>query len=59
MFSSLAHQQLAKATFLNKFVQPAAAQIRQFSVAYNVKSRFQQAYEAKMAAQAKAGGAKV
>ena len=39
----------ANATFLNKVVNPALYQsARQFSVAYNIKSKFEAAYEKKM-----------
>ena len=43
-------------TFLNKMIPMArmnATQMRSFSVAYNVKSKFEDAYKAKMEAQGK------
>jgi hypothetical protein len=49
MFNSVIAKQFAKATYLNKILTSNAANARQFSVAFNVKSRFQDAYEAKMA----------
>jgi hypothetical protein len=49
IFGGASHANL---TYLNRLMKPAMAyQVRQYSVAYNIKSKFEAAYEAKQASQ--------